>query len=136
MSEDYKFQLSVKFGEHDTSMLNIRADTAEELDNGLRAVIAAAGNLAVCAETVRAVDMVAESFPGTQVVGSQGNAPAAAPAQPAPAASGPDYTWCRHGKRVEKSGGQGADTWHGYFCPLPKNNPDRCPPVYPDKAKR
>lgn len=134
----FKYQVSLKFGEYDNAMLNVRADTETELADACQAAIRQAGNLAILAEAVRATAVVNRSFPGTEVVGTTGNAgtPAATvPAQPAPAAppvAASPYA-CPHGSRVKRSGGSGPDAWEGWFCPLDKNHPERCKPLYPGR---
>lgn len=134
MSEDYRYQVSVKFGEHDNAMLNVRANTPDELAGALAAVNELAGDIALAPEVLRATAAVSNQFPGTEVINSGANSAGAGAGQGAQAATaGPDYANCPHGARVKRSGGNGSDAWEGYFCPLPKTDTRRCKPVYPGR---
>lgn len=141
-NDEWKCQASFKFGPNATALLNVRDASLEELENECRKIPNVAGTLVVAAETLavesdttgRAVGVVAQSFPGSTVVGAQHNTLPAAPApQPAPAAPAAGHTVCAHGARVKRTGGLGNDAWEGYFCPLQKNDPNRCKPVYPSR---
>jgi hypothetical protein len=135
-TECFKYQLSVKLGEYDNAMLNVRADTPQEFENGCAEAIRLSGLLGQTAETVRAAAMVGSRFPGT-TVDPQPNpgtptAPVPATAAPAAPAAAPAHL-CAHGQRVKRSGGSGAEAWEGYFCPLDKAHPQRCKPLYPGR---
>lgn len=126
-NDGWKLQASFKFGKNQEAMLNVRANTPQELDDTCQAVNDVVGTLCVLADFLRANSVVAESFPGSTVVGSQNNPAPAYKSQPAqPAAAGVE---CRHGPMVKRSG----PDWEGYFCPMPKDHPERCKPVYPNK---
>ena len=123
MSDDYAAQLSVKFGPNDSCMLNLRGNSVGDLDRLIREAEDTVSVSSVgLVETLRAFSTVQQSFPETRPVQGQQQAPQAQPQQNAA------YT-CQHGARQHRSG---AD-WEGWFCPQPKNAPDRCKPFYPGK---
>lgn len=37
---------------------------------------------------------------------------------------------CKHGAMQFNSGAKGGVAWKGFFCPLPKNAPDKCEPSW------
>lgn len=122
MSDDYKIQISLKFGPGQGGMLNIRANSKDELagllDDVENEISVKLGGLV---ESVAALAAVGAAFPGTQVVGST----------PAPAGGA---VTCNHGPMILRSGGRGSEAWEGYFCKQPKEAADRCKPVYPRKG--
>lgn len=40
--------------------------------------------------------------------------------------SDPDAPVCKHGARTKRTGTNARGAWTGYFCPLPKGNPEQC----------
>lgn len=122
MSDDYKCQVSIKFGPKMEAMLNLRANTTRELDDLARdASDHILASLAALVEDMTAISNVQQHFPQTQVV-----------SQPEPFQQQQQtqtYTapkQCIHGPMQERSG---AD-WRGWFCPLDKTHPQRCKPQY------
>lgn len=118
MSEDYKLQVSLKFGPSLIGLLNIRANTPPELESLLEAMEETIpSKTAALTETLVALSNIQSAFPETRVVGSTPTTNAQT---------------CQHGAMTERWGNQGtADEWHGYFCPLPKGAAGKCKPVYP-----
>lgn len=128
MSDDYKIQVSIKFGPNMTGMLNIRANDAIELaDLADQAEVALVGSVASLTEKATALTTIGGAFPGTAVVPQQ-PAPVgivAAAAAPAAPGQGPAPI-CQHGTRVYRSG---AD-WQGWFCPGQRDDPTKCKAQY------
>lgn len=122
MSDDYKIQISLKFGPALAGMLNIRANDTGELAGLLDAVENEISvKLGGLVESVEALAAIGSQFPNAQVVGST----------PAPAGGA---VTCNHGPMILRSGGRGSEAWEGYFCKQPKEAADRCKPVYPRKG--
>lgn len=126
MSDDYKLQASVKFGPGQIGMINLRADTPEEMRGHAAAVVGLVGDLAVMTEALNtefaAVSAVASAFPGTTVIQQQ-----QAPQAPANQGNG---NVCPHGQMMWRESPDGGQSWKGYFCSLPKGDPAKCKPRY------
>lgn len=122
MSEDYKLQVSIKFGPGLVGMLNIRANTLPEMEGLLEdAEMIASGKLAGLTEDLAGLSNIQAAFPEAQVIS---NTPAANVKVCGPNGS--------HGAMTERWGNKGTpDEWHGWFCSLPKGDPNKCKPVYP-----
>lgn len=137
MSEDYAYQISVKFGEHDTSMANVRANSEEEMNARLAYVNQNAGNIVVAAETLRRTAMEG------QPVATNPSPPVANPvpqtvpqqppggAQPAQAQPTPGHPSCAHGPMTFKQGisKKNGQPWSAYMCPAPQGQP-QCAPQF------
>lgn len=126
MSEDYKYQVSVKFGTYDQSMLNVRAESAVELNALLRGLNTdLAGTIVVAADTLRAIAL--EGQPPNPGVGAQPN-----PVGQAVPQQQPGNPVCAHGQMVKVGPrtNQDGTTWTGYYCALGRDNPNRCKPQY------
>lgn len=41
-----------------------------------------------------------------------------------------DAPMCKHGARKKRDGVSAKGPWTGWFCPLPKGNPDQCKPDF------
>lgn len=125
MSEDYKVQVSIKFGPNLVGMLNIRANSVAELDlliNETRETTTPA--LMGFTEELGALSAIQGQFPQAQVIGSTSGS------------GGGQNTGapnCNHGPMTYRTGGSGSDRWEGHFCPQPKGAPDKCKPIYPRK---
>lgn len=126
MSDEFKLQVSVKFGDYDQHMLNVRADNGTELEAQLDGVpvqkVVDFGSTVKAAQTAQ---------PLTQA----GPAPTAPPPPAAPVGSAPsvpqaDAPHCPHGRRNKRSGVSSKGAWTGFMCPLPKGHPDQCDPVW------
>lgn len=121
------FQVSFKFGEHQQAMLNVRGDDEKGFADALEVARSFAGVIASLETELRAVSVVGQSFPGTTVMGTPGDTGGYSvnnpPTTPAP---GPEYTRCAHGNRVRKDGTSPKGYWAGWFCPLPKGDPNAC----------
>lgn len=125
MSENYKAQVSIKFGPNMSSMLNLRGDSIDELEVLVIGVQSAlVDNIGPLAEAAAALTTIGGTFPGTAVVPQQ-PAPVGIVAAAAAPGQGPAPT-CQHGVRVYRSG---AD-WQGWFCPAQREDPTKCKAQY------
>lgn len=123
MSEDYKVQVSLKFGPNQAGMLNLRGNTAQEV--GMladEAVDLLVGKVAPLVEEASALVSVGAQFPDSQVQvqPQQNNQPF----------SNNGGQMCKHGAMVYRSGNGNNGAWQGYFCPTQKGDPDKCKPRY------
>lgn len=124
VSDDYKCQVSIKFGPKMEAMLNLRADTPGELDRLAReSCDIILGGTAGLVEELGAISNVQQQFPQTAVA-TQPAVQQQPQQQQSQSYNAPRQ--CLHGQMQERSG---AD-WHGWFCPLDKTNPNRCKPQY------
>lgn len=138
----FTYQLSVKYGPTGDYMLNLRANTEEEFIEVLAAADRQALFIGAVAEDVRAGGVAAQPVAGPPQVAAPVHAqpeaahsyaqPQTAPAAQPQASTGGGYCGPNgsHGPRVRRTGGAGADTWAGWFCPLQKTDPNRCKPTY------
>lgn len=123
MSDDYKIQVSAKYGNAQEGMVNVRANTTAELDATINDLLDVVPSLTLLSEQLTAMTTIQTAFPQAQQV-PQG--------QPAQATYG--GAQCAHGARVHRIGpadpATGRPQWEGDFCPLQKTDPNRCKPVY------
>ena len=126
MSEDWKLQVSYKTASGD--MINVRANSAEELSVNLEAV----GDYATQIASVG--KLIAGAY-GVSPLSTPSSTTSQAPAQPsngawAPPASATSGPTCQHGPRIHKSGVAKASgkPYSMWVCPLPQG-PDQCKPV-------
>lgn len=126
--DNYKIQASIKFGPGGSGMLNLRADSADELRESTVAAVGVCAELAVLVEAFNtefsAVSAVAASFPGTTV---QQQYPQQQPQQQYPAQQA-QGALCPHGPMTYLEAKDGS--WKGHFCPLQKGDPNKCKPRY------
>lgn len=118
--DDWKCQLSIKFGPMQEAMLNVRADSPHELDQMVEDMDSLiAGNPAGLLSTLRDLN---QAFTTPAPAGGQGGGyiPPATAVAPQPQRS------CPHGTMEYKEG----PDWRGYFCPLPKGSPGKCKAQY------
>lgn len=131
----WKAQASYRFGPNSGAMLNVRAGNLHDLGAEVRTLPEVVGDLVTAAEMLCAESV--GSLPGSvPPVDTQSNTTASATYTHTAPAAGQTATSpyaCSHGARVRKSGGQGKDSWEGYFCPLMKSDPNRCQPYYPGR---
>lgn len=123
MTDDWKYQVSYKFGPKMEGMLNVRADTPAELFEACQAV----------ADDAYSINQL-----GAVLSGDLPEPARDEPAQPSHnSVSTPANTYrrmCKHGARVQRTaktlGPDGRPEWTGHFCPLDKSDPNRCRPEY------
>ena len=127
MNEEWKLQVSYKTGSGD--MINIRANTADELSVLLEGIgdystqIAATNKKIAQAYTVLPLSTTSSTPSITP--------PVSLPPSPVSEASGTAAPTCKHGARIWRSGtsettGKPYAFW---ACPTPQGTPDQCKPV-------
>ena len=119
MSDDFKVQVSYKFGEYDQHMINVRGDSATEVE-----ALVAALNLQAVTDFGA---LLKAGQAATAVTTPTSEATTSAPAVAAPPASG---RLCAHGPRTRRNGTSARGAWVGWFCPLAKGHPDQCKPEF------
>lgn len=122
--EDWKLQVSYKTPGGD--MINVRANTADELSVLLEGI----GDYSIqIASVQRLVAAAYNAAPLSTPNSTPNTAPALSspPSSATPPSSGPT---CIHGPRVFKSGSKNGKAWSGWMCPAPKGTPDQCPPAW------
>jgi len=138
MAEDWKLQVSYKTSTGD--MINVRAQTADELSVLLEGVgdyatqIAATQRLLSGVSTVAPLSISSSTENITQSTysaPSQGQGPSLTPPPSAITPTGTASPTCVHGARIFRSGtskttGKPYAFW---ACPTPQGTPDQCKPV-------
>ena len=133
MAEDWKLQVSYKTGSGD--MINVRANTADELSVLLEGVgdystqIAAVQKLVVGAYGLAPL-ATSPSTQGTMQSTSSAPPQAQAPSAMAPATQQQGGPTCQHGPRKYKSGisSKTGNPYAMWVCPMPQGA-DQCKPV-------
>jgi len=134
MSDKPQYQVNFKLSSGD--LINLYADTADQLAEQLSYIQGLAGQIISASRTLNGSTppsaypaVVTQTFPGATVV-SETPAPYQAPIQSQqPVVTNPNS--CKHGARVYRESKPGAPkAWKGYFCPSPKGTPDQCEPVF------
>lgn len=129
-NDSYKLQVSLKTPSG--GLINIPADTAEELAAGLQSIRDAASDILATEQILKGVSVVTEAFASATTAPTVPAAVAAPAYEPPPfspqTASGGPPT-CPHGVRVERSGVGNRGEWRAYMCPTPKGTPDQCSPI-------
>lgn len=140
-TDDWNYQVSIKFGDSNEHMLNVRAVSAADLAARCVEMEAFAGEVIRLSRNVDNVDLlpppaqdpnlttyvpttqqalahVRERFPETRVVQTYGPPPQA--------------PLCPHGqmKFIEKNSAKTGEPYKAYFCPADRNAPDKCPPRF------
>lgn len=114
--DDYKYQMSAKFGPGGIGMINVRADDPEEFANNVNAAVAAVGPASVLVEALNT------EFQGVSAANATAPAPAPYPQQ----AQAQGGQICVHGQMVARSGVKNGKPWSGWFCPTPQGTPGQC----------
>jgi hypothetical protein len=132
MSENFNLQASFKT--RSGTLINLRAESEEELGNYLDALgrlipqIDSIESLIGAMETVYAV-MAPDRGAGGGNRSYGGGRPQAS-AAPADAPAGGGHT-CAHGDMTYRTGeGKNGRKWEAYFCPAPKGDPTQCQPQW------
>lgn len=123
--DNYKFQLSFKFGPGGIGMFNVRADTEEELVGNMSSAVGRVGEAAVLVEAYNtefaAISNLAQG--GFQV--QAGQTQQGGQRQQASAGE-----ICQHGSMTWRTGTGNNGPWKGWFCPADKNDPSKCKAKY------
>lgn len=117
MTEKNKHWVSIDLGNFQQgrkATLFVGGDTTQELHDGLQEWF---GAPIVDALVGHFTDAIADPFDiATNTLAAGGIT--ATPDSSAPL--------CKHGARVKREGTSSKGAWTGWFCPLPKGNPDQC----------
>lgn len=126
MSDDkYIVQTSIKHGPGLVAMSNARGADPDEFEVALSTLVGAAPRILEAIEALGVADQIAQA--GGRVTGVT-----TSPAAQADAAAqfcGPNG---EHGQMQFRTASDGS--WAGHFCPLGKENPNRCKPRYVKKG--
>lgn len=128
-NEDWKLQVSIRTSDsRDSDMINIRANTADELSVLLEGISDYSAQVAATARMVRASYNVAPLGTSTSTVDTQQFKPSA-PTQAQPP-SGTSNPTCVHGPRIWRSGisKSNGKPYAFWSCPLPQS-PEQCKPA-------
>lgn len=126
-NEDWKLQVSYKTPNGD--MINIRANTADELSVFLEGIGDYSPQIAATAKLIAGAYAVAplstpSSTPSTTPSPSS-------PPTPVQEASGTAAPTCKHGARIYRSGvsSKTGKPYAFWACPTPQGTPDQCKPA-------
>lgn len=126
-NDDWKVQVSYKTPTGD--MINVRANTVDEMSILLEGV----GDYATqIAATAKLVGVAYTAIPLSTPTTTTSTTPApSSPPTPVSEVSGTAAPTCKHGARIHRSGiskktGQPYSFW---ACPTPQGTPDQCKPV-------
>jgi hypothetical protein len=127
MAEEWKLQVSYKTGTGD--MINIRANTADELSVLLEGIGDYATQIVATNKLLGAAYNVAPLSTTSSTINTK--PPVSLPPTPVSEASGTAAPTCKHGARIwrngtSKSTGKPYAFW---ACPTPQGTPDQCKPV-------
>lgn len=127
MTEEWKLQVSYKTGAGD--MINIRANTADELSVLLEGV----GDYATQIVSTQKMLGAAYNVAPLSTTDSTTNTrpPVSLPPTPVSEASGTAAPVCKHGARIWRSGVSktSGKPYAFWACPSPQGTPDQCKPV-------
>lgn len=131
MAEEYKAQLSVKFG--NGNMLNLRGTDVAELVNLATATSEIGMYLVTVAEELQGHATIAQNFGNVEIVATQPAPPGYQP-QSGGFGGGGDAPSCAHGARMSWKTGTSKSTgkpWKGWFCNV-QNDPTlaQCAPRF------
>lgn len=118
MAEDYKYQSNFRIL---TQLHNVRANDPQEYHHGLENF---KDLIPTLVELETLIQAATAAQPLLQPQAPQQEAPATAPAGDIPPTSGVHS--CAHGVMTQRSGTNARGAWTGYFCPLPKGDPNQC----------
>ena len=137
--KNYVVNVKTKAG----TIVTVRADTAEQLNNNITEFINFGANDSILAleelftvAQPSAVDVVSNALGATVVSTTplpptSGFAPVPPPVSATPSVAGQRV--CSHGPMVTRKGNGAKGEWKGYFCPTPKGTADQCSPQWVTK---
>lgn len=127
-------RLQVNFKTPRGTLINLYADTPEQLDAELDAVTERIGTIRDLEDSFGAAAALPQGSvqvpPTAPAWGGGASAPAAAPTA---APQGPDAgaaPACPHGTRTFKTGQGKRGPWSAWMCPAPKGTPGQCDPQW------
>lgn len=127
MTEEWKLQVSYKTGTGD--MINIRANTADELSVLLEGIGDYATQIASTNKMIGAAYSVLPLSTTNSTTSIK--PPLSSPPSPVSEASGTAAPTCKHGARIWRSGVSktSGKPYAFWACPSPQGTPDQCKPV-------
>ena len=131
-TDEWKLQVSIRTANHrDSDMINIRANTAEELSVLLEGISDFSTQIAATAKMVQGAYNVSPLATTTSTVDNPPWATSAPAQTAAPSAMGLSSPTCVHGTRIFRQGvskttGKPYAFW---ACPTPQGTPDQCKPA-------
>lgn len=131
MSENWKIQVSPKLP--DGTLVNLRAESADEMDRLLRFVEHKAQDITATAALLTGASNAARAGLTSTTTATSGfvqNAPVAPWDTPAPAPQAQNAPTCQHGQRVFKSGTGKRGPWTAWMCPTAQGTPGQCDPIW------
>ena len=128
MTDNFKVQVSYKFGGYDEHMINVRGDSATEVEALVKALdIQALTDFGATLKAGQAATAVTTpTGAASAAAGAASGATGASAATPASTAPGNGGRYCTHGPRTRRNGTSARGAWVGWFCPLAKGHPDQC----------
>lgn len=126
MADDYAMQFSFKTPSG--TLINLRADTEEDMQNNLDTLGALAASLTATEDLIGAMRNVFN-------IARPASAASGAPVQQVQSAPTSDTPICNHGQpmiRREKFNDDGSKAWGGWFC-ASQNKNDECDPQWDPK---
>lgn len=131
MSDDWNLQVSVKFGQTQAGMLNVRGENATELN----AHIVSVTDGDILTNITNLESLLAAGVALVPVASPAAPAPNNVVPLPAQSPAQPEYQQtaaptCPHGTRQFRQGVGAKGPWSAYFCPTPKNTPGQCQPEW------
>jgi hypothetical protein len=135
VSDDWNLQVSVKFGQTQAGMLNVRGENAVELNAHIVSI--SDGEILTNITTLESLLQAGSNLvPVTSPAAPDPLPPALQPSAGLPQQrQQPQYQQtpaptCPHGTRQFKSGVGAKGPWAAYFCPQPKGTPGACAPEW------
>lgn len=124
--EGYKVQLNIKAGEN---MLNVRGNSAADLMGELDSLSNFATEIDTSVTVLKAMECLKSPVYG----GANSHGGGASQAGQGSNPQGGQNTagrGCIHGPMTYRTGSGARGPWQGWFCPLPKGNPEACKAVF------
>lgn len=129
MSEEFKVQWSIstppaaQYAKGD--MLNLRGDTVAEVEAMFDVVLANEGAFLTKATEVAAL-LRSHGVVTDVLQGNNDNTQGPKDSEPGGGGGATITRVCAHGKRTKRTGTNNRGAWTGWFCPLPKGDPNQC----------
>ena len=131
-SEDYKLQVSIRSTmASNADMINIRANTVEELSVLLEGISDYSTQIAATARMITGAYTVSPLATTTSTVDNPPWATSAPDQTPPPSNGGLSSPTCIHGPRIFRSGtsNKTGKPYAFWACPTPQGTPDQCKPA-------
>lgn len=127
-TQDGEITVTIKqTGAHDSPWIVVRGVNPEQVMNQLRGLYST-GLLEAVAKTAQDFAKTAPAGSGRQAPHRQSSAPPGAEAKTC--GHKENGQWVSHGQMIFRTGNGNRGPWKGYFCPLPKDHPNQCRPIF------